>query len=255
MTTAFKVIVLFLFCTHVISAQNPFIKDSLDVYVMREMKCWKIPGMALAVVKDGKIVVMKGYGVRENGKDAKVDENTLFQIASNSKAFTGTALSLLSFQKRLSLDDKVNKWIKDYKLNDELTSREVSIRDLLCHRIGFETFQSDFLNWGSNLSRKELIYNMRKVKPVYGFRNKWGYCNAAFLTAGEVIPAVTDTTWDDFLKYHFFQPLKNFLESTKIGKPKIPAAIISCSALRKNEQSDLPSLFLRHYSFFPFSRK
>ena len=189
-------------------SQPAFIKDSLDKYVEREMKRWNIPGSAVVIVKDGKVVTMKGYGVRETGKSGKVDENTLFQIASNSKAFTATSLALLDFQKKLSLNDKVTKWMPDFKLKDELATRDVTIKDLLCHRIGFETFQSDLLNWNCNLSRKELIMNMRNVKPVYSFRAHYGYCNVAFLTAGEIIPAVTDTSWDDFLKYHFFIPLK-----------------------------------------------
>lgn len=196
------------------SAQPSFIRDSLDVYVAREMKRWNIPGVAVAVIKDGKTVVMKGYGVRETGKPDKVDENTLFQVASNSKAFTGTSLALLHVQKRMSLDDKVIQWLPYFKLYDEYTTKEITIRDLLCHRIGFETFQSDLLNWNSNLSRKDLIVNMRNVKPGYGFRTKYGYCNSAFLAAGEVIPAVTDTSWDDFLKYHFFIPLKMNRSST-----------------------------------------
>jgi len=195
-------------------SQPSFVKDSLDKYIEREMKRWNIPGLAIAVVKDGKAVVTKGYGVREIGKPGKVDENTLFQIASNSKAFTGTSLALLDVQKRMSLNDKITKWIPDFKLYDELASREVTVRDLLSHRIGFQTFQSDFLNWNCNRTRKELIYNMRNVKPVYSFRSQYGYCNAGFLTAGEVIPAVTDTSWDDFLKYHFFIPLKMDRTST-----------------------------------------
>lgn len=189
-------------------AQPVFIRDSLDIYVEREMRRWNIPGAAVAVIKDGKAVVMKGYGIRETGKPGKVDENTLFQVASNSKAFTGTSLALLHVQKRMSLDDKVTKWLPYFKLHDELATREATVRDLLCHRIGFETFQSDLLNWNCNLSRKELIANMRNVKPVYSFRAKYGYCNAGFLAAGEVIPAVTDTSWDDFLKHRFFVPLK-----------------------------------------------
>lgn len=189
-------------------SQPAFIKDSLDKYVEREMKRWNVPGSAVAIVKDGQVVAMKGYGVRTIDKQEKVDENTLFQIASNSKAFTGTSLAILDHQKRLSLDDKVTKWMPYFKLHDSLATREATIRDLLCHRIGFQTFQSDFLNWNCNLSRKELILNMRKVKPVYSFRTRYGYCNAAFLTAGEIIPLVTDTSWDDFLKYHYFVPLK-----------------------------------------------
>ena len=195
-------------------SQPSFIKDSLDKYVEREMKRWNIPGSALAIVKDGKVVAMKGYGVRETEKPDKVDENTLFQIASNSKAFTATSLAILDYQKRISLDDKVTKWLPYFQLNDELATREVTVKDLLCHRIGFQTFQSDLLNWNCNLSRKELILNMRNVKPVYSFRAHYGYCNAAFLTAGEIIPIVTDTSWDDFLKFHFFIPLKMNRSST-----------------------------------------
>jgi CubicO group peptidase (beta-lactamase class C family) len=199
-------------------AQPTFIKDSLDKYVEREMKRWNIPGSAVAIVKDGKVVTLKGYGVRDvsapTGSANKVDENTLFQIASNSKAFTGTSLALLDFQKRMSLNDKITKWIPDFKLYDELASREVTVKDMLCHRIGFKTFQSDLLNWNCNRTRKELIYNMRNVKPEYSFRSQYGYCNAGFLTAGEVIPAVTDTSWDDFLKHHFFIPLKMNRTST-----------------------------------------
>lgn len=194
--------------------QPTFIKDSLDIYIEREMKRWNIPGLAVAIIKDGKTVVMKGYGVREMGKPDKVNENTLFQVASNSKAFTGTALALLHVQKRMSLDDKVIQWLPYFKLHDECVTQEVTIRDLLCHRIGFETFQSDFLNWNSNLSRKELIVKMRNVTPVYNFRAKYGYCNSAFLVAGEVIPVVTDTSWDNFLKYNFFIPLKMNRSST-----------------------------------------
>ncbi len=190
-------------------AQNAFMTDSLDKYIQREMKKWKVPGLAVAVVKDGKVIVSKGYGIRDITKpEEKVDENTLFQIASNSKAFTATSIALLAYQKRLSLNDKVTRWMPGFKLKDPFATEDARIRDLLCHRLGFETFQSDLFNWGGDQTRKEIIANLRNVEPVYSFRSHYGYCNAGFLTAGEIIPLVTDTTWDDFLKYHFFQPLK-----------------------------------------------
>lgn len=198
-----------------IAQNNAFITDSLDTYIVREMQRWTIPGLSIAVIKDGKILVNKGYGIREAGKPGKVDEHTLFQVASNSKAFTGTALAMLEQQKRFSLDDKVTRWIPDFQLEDDLASRDVTVRDLLCHRIGFGTFQGDFLNWNSNLPRKELIHRMRFVDPLYSFRSRYGYCNSAYLTAGEVIPAVTDTSWDDYIRAHFFQPLNMQRSSTK----------------------------------------
>ncbi len=195
-------------------AQPAFVKDSLDKYIEREMKKWQIPAVAVAIVKDGKVVVSKGYGTTEKGGGKKVDENTLFQIASNSKAFTGTALAMVDHRKKISLDDKANKWLPYFSLQDEYASKETTVRDLLCHRIGFQTFQSDFLNWNCNLSRKELIENMKTYKPMYSFRARYGYCNAAFLAAGEVIQAATDTTWDDYLKTNFFTPLYMLRTST-----------------------------------------
>lgn len=200
--------------------QNTFITDSLDGYINRAMKQWQIPGMAVAVVKDGKVVVAKGYGVREVGKPGKVDENTLFMIASNTKAFTATSLCLLEQQKRLSLDDKVTKWMPNFRLYDTLATRDVMIRDLLCHRIGLETFQGDFINIWSDLSRQDVIDHMRLHKPVYPFRTTFGYCNAAFLTAGQIIPLATDTSWDDYVKYHFLLPLKMTRTSTNIAAIK-----------------------------------
>ncbi|MCD6067463.1 MAG: serine hydrolase [Bacteroidetes bacterium] len=196
------------------SAQPVFVKDSLDIYVNREMNRWNIPAVAVAIVKDGKIVACKGYGTTESNGAKKVDENTLFQIASNSKAFTGTALAMLDARKKISLDDKATKWLPYFSLKDPYASKEATVRDLLCHRIGFQTFQSDFLNWNCNLTRKEIIEGMKNVTPMYSFRSRWGYSNSAFLAAGEVIKAATDTTWDDFVKYNFFNPLNMTRSST-----------------------------------------
>lgn len=190
-------------------SQNTFISDSLDTYIHREMRRWDVPGLAVAIVKDGKVIVSKGYGIRNIHKpDEKVNGNTLFQIASNTKAFTATSIALLASQKRLSLDDKVARWMPAFKLKDTLASENVTIRDLLCHRLGLETFQGDIVNWGSNMSRKEIIANFPNIDPVYSFRSHFGYCNAGFLTAGEIIPLATDTSWDDFVDYNFFKPLK-----------------------------------------------
>src|SRR6202012_5227823 len=112
--------------------RNKFISDSLDVYVNRALTNWRIPGVAVCIVKDGKVVMMKGYGIKELGLNNKVDENTLFMIGSNTKAFTATALAMLQDQGKLSLDDKVNKYLPQWKLNDQYASQEAIIRDLLC---------------------------------------------------------------------------------------------------------------------------
>jgi CubicO group peptidase (beta-lactamase class C family) len=198
--------------------QNAFVKDSLDSYVQREMKKWQIPGVAVSVVKDGKVIVCKGYGSTEVNGNQKVDEQTLFQIASNSKAFTGTALAMLDVSKKISLDDKVKKWIPYFDLKEQYAANEATVKDMLCHRIGFQTFQSDFLNWNCNLSRTDVIKAMKNVTPVNSFRYKYGYCNSAFLVAGEVIKAATDTSWDDFIQTRFLNPLAMNRSSTRHEK-------------------------------------
>src|SRR4029079_12712356 len=131
-----KKILLLLFCASFFYpsyAQPSFVKDSLDSYINRGLKDWNIPGLTIVIVKDGKVVVMKGYGVRNLETKAPVDENTLFMIASNSKLFTATSLAQLEYDKKLSLDDKITKFFPDYKVYDEHTTALVTIRDMLCH--------------------------------------------------------------------------------------------------------------------------
>jgi CubicO group peptidase (beta-lactamase class C family) len=201
-------ILLFVLFVGSANAQPTFIKDSLESYIQQGMRDWQIPGMAVLVVKDGQVVHRKGYGVANVETKNAVDENTLFMIGSNTKAFTATALAMLEQEEKLSLDDKVSKWIPYFKLRDENASKLVTVRDLLCHRIGFETFQGDFTYWASNLTREEVIRKMAVVEAPYGFRTKWGYCNAAFTTAGEVIPAVTGKAWEQYIKEKILLPLK-----------------------------------------------
>ena len=219
------------FSLHVV-AQNDslpsFVKDSLDNYVTRALVDWQIPGVAVCVVKNGKVVLMKGYGIKElNGTD-KVDENTLFMIGSNSKAFTATALAMLDAEKKISLDDKVTKWIPQFKLDNKAAGEQAIIRDLLCHRIGFRTFQGDFTYWTSNLTRAEVIEKMSHIKAQYPFRTKWGYTNASFLTAGEIIPKATGMQWEDFLKEKLFTPLG--MNNTLALSKDFPNAANKCSA-------------------------
>jgi CubicO group peptidase (beta-lactamase class C family) len=190
-------------------AQNNrlFVADSIDNYVNNALNKWQIPGAAVCIIKDGKVVLMKGYGLKEtNGKDS-VNENTLFMIGSNSKAFTATALAMLDAEKKISLDDKVTKWIPQFKLDNKAAGEQAIVRDLLCHRLGFQTFQGDFTYWTSNLTKNEVIEKMSHIKAVHPFRTNWGYTNAAFLTAGEIIPKATGLQWEQFVTQKIFQPL------------------------------------------------
>ncbi|MBL0152480.1 MAG: serine hydrolase [Chitinophagaceae bacterium] len=208
--------------------RKQFISDSLDNYVQSAMADWKVPGLSLCVVKDGKVVLMKSYGVREAGGTDKVDDNTLFMIGSNTKAFTATAVAMLDAEKKLSLDDKVRTWLPDFTLYDPWVAKEATVRDLLCHRLGFETFQGDFMYFDSDLSLAEVREKMGMLKPQYGFRSKWGYTNCAFMTAGEVIPKVTGKTWAEFMRERIFTPLG--MTNSLALSSEIPNATNKCSA-------------------------
>ena len=190
-------------------AQSPsFITDSLDSYINRGMKDWNVPGLSIVIVKDGKVVTMKGYGVRNLQTQQPVDEHTLFMIASNTKLFTATAMALLETRGKLSLNDKITKYYPAYRIYDSTTTKLLTIRDLLTHRIGTKTFQGDFTFWNTKLSREEIMNKMRLLKPSQIFRQDYGYCNSCYMTAGQVIPKVTGGQWEDFIRDTIIKPLQ-----------------------------------------------
>lgn len=191
-----------------ISQPPSFIKDSIDSYIRQGMKEWDVPGLAIVIVKDGKPVLMKGYGVRDITTKVPVDQNTLFMIASNTKLFTGTSLAQLEYNKKISLNDKITVYFTDYKLYDPVSSELVTIRDLLSHRIGTKTFQGDFTFWNSTLTRPEIMRKMRLLRPVGYFRQDYGYCNSCFMTAGQVIPEVTGQAWEKYVQDSILTPLE-----------------------------------------------
>ena len=201
-------VLAFLSATSLSKAQAPsFITDSLNKYIQTGIKEWDIPGLAIAIVKDGKTVVMKGFGVRDLKTKAPVDENTLFMIASNSKLFTGTALAQLEHNKKLSLDDKITKYLPEFQLYDKTSTELVTIKDVLSHRIGTKTFQGDFTFWNGTLNRQQIVEKMKLLKPVGLFRQNYGYCNSCFLTAGEIIPVVTGKLWETYVRDSILKPI------------------------------------------------
>ncbi|MCJ7554287.1 MAG: beta-lactamase family protein [Ignavibacteriaceae bacterium] len=222
-------LLLLLSSVNVFAQETPsFITDSLDIYVERALEQWQIPGAAVLVVKDGKVVIVKGYGVKELGSNDKIDENTLFMIGSNTKAFTGTALALLEHEKKLKLEDKVIKYLSDFKMKDEWVTNELNLIDIISHRMGMETFQGDFMYWTSDLTSDEVLEKFGKLTPLYNFRTKYGYTNAGYAIAGKVIEKISGLKWEDYLKERLFLPLKmnsttalstDYFESENIAKP------------------------------------
>jgi CubicO group peptidase (beta-lactamase class C family) len=179
----------------------------IDEYAARAGRDWEVPGFAVAVVKDDKVVFAKGYGVREMGKPEPVDKDTLFAIASNTKAFTSAALATLVDEGKVRWDDPVTKYLPYFQLYDPYATREMTVRDLLSHRSGLATFGGDLLWFESTYPREEVIRRVRHLRPVHSFRSRYGYQNVMFLAAGEIVPAVTGKSWDDYVRERFFAPL------------------------------------------------
>ncbi len=217
-----------------------FISDSLDAYIEQALIDWNIPGVAVGIVKNGEIVWEKGYGVANLDTKAKVDNNTLFMIGSNTKAFTGTLLALMEHEKQLSLNDKVIKYVPDFKMYDANITKEVNLIDIVSHRLGFQTFQGDFMYFDSDLSDEQMFIQIRKVKPMFDFRTKWGYCNAGFFVAGECIQAITGKEWGAYMKEKIFTPTQMNNTFTAVSDIKVATNACAAHSLVNHKLSTIP---------------
>lgn len=183
--------------------------EALGNYFEKARQDWNIPGMAIGVIKDGEVLLAKGFGRLEEGKSEMTDANTLFAIASNTKAFVSAAIGILVDEGKLSWDDPVQKYLPEFTLYDEYVSNHITVRDLLCHRAGLGTFSGDVIWYKRDLTPEELIRNhIPHVPQAYEFRAGYGYSNLMFITAGEVIRAVSGKPWNEFVKERIFIPLE-----------------------------------------------
>lgn len=198
---------LFIFSSAVIA--QPLTSPEIDQVANNALKAFDVPGIAVAVIKDGRVVHAKGYGVRSLNTGKPVDENTLFGIASNSKAFTAAALGILVDEGKLSWDDKVRKYIPEFKLFVPYVTEEFTIRDLLTHRSGLGLGAGDLMFFpdSSDFTLKDILYNLQFLKPASSFRSKFDYDNNMFIIAGEVVHRVSGMSWDDFVESRILAPL------------------------------------------------
>lgn len=204
-------LILYLFCLVLPAAgQTPGSNTSasLDRYIEEARRDWEVPGIAVAIVKDGKIVLSKGYGVKKAGTSEPVDERTLFAIASNTKAFTASALAILVDEKKLHWDDPVRKHLPDFELYSPYVSSEIRIVDLLCHRSGLGTYSGDLIWYGTEYSAEEVIKRVRFLPPSGSFRKDFGYSNLMFIAAGLVIEKISGLSWSEFIRTRIFEPLR-----------------------------------------------
>lgn len=200
----------------------------IDVLVERTLKTFDVPGIAVAVIKDDKVIHAKGYGVRSLKTQQKVDENTLFGVASNSKAYTAAALGMLVDEKKITWDTKVTDIIPEFKLYNPYVTEEFTIRDLLCHRSGMGLGAGDLMMWpdSSDFTKADIIQNLRYLKPVSSFRSKYDYDNNLYIVAGEVVARVAGTSWEDFVEKRIMQPLGMTKTAASLSRLKDKSNVI-----------------------------
>lgn len=177
---------------------------------------FNVPGMAIAVVKDGQVIMSKGFGVKDVSTKAPVDAQTQFAIASNTKAFTAAALAMLVDQGKIQWDDPVVKYLPYFQMYDPYVTAHMTIRDLLCHRSGLDTFSGDLIWYGSHHSREEVIRRASQLEPSFGFRAGYGYNNIHFIAAGEVVAAVSGMPWETFVEQNILRPSGMLKANTSI---------------------------------------
>ncbi|MBX9887542.1 MAG: serine hydrolase [Flavobacteriaceae bacterium] len=208
-------------------------EPQVDALVNKTLTAFNVPGIAVGIVKDGKLVLAKGYGVKSIETNEKVDANTLFGIASNSKAFTSAALAILVDERKIKWDDKVVKYLPNFKMYSDYVTQEFTIRDLLTHRSGLGLGAGDLMIWpdGSDFTAQDIVQNLQYLKPVSAFRTKYDYDNLLYIVAGEVIDKVSGKSWCDFIEDRIMKPLEmnnsaasyvRLKDSTNIIAPHVP---------------------------------
>ena len=193
--------------------------ETFDKYVDAARQEWKVPGLSIVVVQDGKVLLSKGYGVRELGKNEPVNSETLFGAMSTTKAMTSVAMGMLVDEGKISWDDKVIKYLPDFRVADPYVTSELKVRDLLTHNAGLGN--ADFLwSWTPELSSAEIMRRMQYAKPAYSFRGGYTYQNIMYLVAGKVIEKVSGMPWERFVTERIFLPLgmKNTFANYELSK-------------------------------------
>ncbi len=202
--------------------------QDFSAYVESARKTFDVPGIAVAIVKDGKVVMAQGFGLREIGKPAQVDANTLFAIASNTKAFTAAALQQLAEQGKLKMDDRVIDHLPWFRMSDPYVTHEMRIRDLLAHRSGLSLGAGDLLYWPpTSYSTKEVVQRLANVPIANGFRSGYAYDNILFAVATLVIEEASGQSYADYLREHLFKPVgmdESLVDMTSL-KPGMDVAI------------------------------
>jgi CubicO group peptidase (beta-lactamase class C family) len=197
-----KLIALFLLLTPAFAAGS---LDGLDTFVAQALRDWKVPGAAVMVVSDGKVVLSKGYGVRDRERERPVTTHTLFAIGSATKSFTVTVLGTLVDEGKLDWDKPVRTYLPDFRMFDEAVTDRMTPRDLVTHRSGLP--RHDLMWYAAPFTRQEIYDRLRYLEPSKDFRSAFQYQNLMFMTAGYLAGRMAGTSWEDLVKQRIFTPL------------------------------------------------
>jgi CubicO group peptidase (beta-lactamase class C family) len=187
-----------------VRAQQAPLRD-FDAYVAKAVQDWRVPGLAIVVVKDDSVVFIKGYGVRELGKPDPVTVHTRFGVMSTTKAYTTMLLTMLADSGRVGFDEPVTKYVPGFELRDPWVTRELTVRDLVTHRVGFS--DPGYLWYGQTLSMDEIIHRLRFVPPESSMRSRFAYNNVAYALAGKIAATTGGATWQALMRNRIYQPL------------------------------------------------
>jgi CubicO group peptidase (beta-lactamase class C family) len=180
----------------------------LDNYISKVLQTFEVPGMSVAIVKDGKVLLSNGFGVKKLGEQSPIDAHTLFSIASNSKAFTSAALAILVEDGKIKWDDPVIKYMPWFKMSDPYVTAHLTIRDMLVHHSGLAAYSGDLMLFPpSTFSRKEIVQKVAELPLVHDFRTTYAYDNVLYVTAGELISEVSGMSWENFIKTRIFDKI------------------------------------------------
>ena len=207
---------------------QPLATKDIDRLVEMTMQEFNVPGIAVAVVKDDEVIHMKGYGISSIATGSRTDENTLFGIASNSKAFTAAALAILVDEGKLTWETKVIDIIPEFRLYNSYVTEDFNIKDLLTHRSGMGLGAGDLMLWpdSSSFTRDDIIHNLRYLKQVSPFRTKYDYDNLLYIVAGEVVARVSGQSWEQFIEERIMGPLGMNRSAASLGRIKDKSNII-----------------------------
>ena len=205
--TAVTSIAVVLAASQPLGAQRAPNLATFDQYVSHAARDWKVPGMAVAIVKNDSLVFAKGYGVLEQGKPAMVNEHTRFAIGSTTKAMTVAALAMLVDEGKLHWDDRVIDHLPDFRLYDPYVTREVTIRDLLTHRTGLPSLDLLWTIPQNQYPLSEMIHRLRYAKPISSFRSTWEYENVMYAVLGGVVAQASGMSWEQFIRTRIFAPI------------------------------------------------